>query len=263
MKRVVELVLQKKELKNISERVVLAVIKENITKKIESLIKTERLKTKEFKQFVKIVRAQLRRQYGAFQNPKIDRKKLVKNKDYTALLKSHQSSKERLSQYEELYSRIFTITGKPKSIIDIGCGMNPLSYEYMQLKNVEYFALDISGYDLEVINEYFKQKKLRGDIRVFDAIRDKYDFKKNYDICFCFKLFEILETSKSHRLTEDVFKKLPAEWVIASFSTKTLSGAPMTKRRRVWFEVMLKRLKKSFTTIELQNELFYVIKKGL
>jgi 16S rRNA (guanine(1405)-N(7))-methyltransferase len=186
----------------------------------------------------------------------------LERKDYVNLLKSHQSSKERLKYYEKFYKELFAITGKPDSIIDIGCGMNPISFEYMNLDNIEYYALDISKKDLEIIKEYFKQKNINGRVKVFDAVRDKYVFNKTYDLCFAFKLFEILETTKSHRLTEDIIKKLPAKWIIASFSTKTLSGAPMKRRRRIWFEVMLKRLGKKFETINFYNEIFYVIRNN-
>jgi hypothetical protein len=141
--------------------------------------------------------------------------------------------------------------------------MNPISYEYMNLKGVEYLAADISSKDLSVIKDYFKIKKIKGSTILFDAVRDEYEFKKKYDVCFVFKLFEILETTKSHRLTETIFKKIPANWVVASFSTKTLSGARMTRKRRVWFEVMLKRLNQEFEVVELPNELFYVIRKTI
>lgn len=262
MERVIDIVLKKKELQNINRRVAKSVILENLNTKIEELIRDQRFKTKRFKSFVKKIRAQLRRQYGAFQNPKIDRKALIKKKDYVSLLKSYLSSKERLKHYPILYKQLFEITGKPNSILDIGCGMNPISYEYMNIGRVKYLACDISDYDLNVIKEYFSHKNgIKGEVKVFDAAREKYDFKKEYNVCFAFKLFEILETTKSHRLTEEIFKKLPAEWVIASFSTKTLSGARMKRRRRVWFEVMLKRLGREFRVVEIPNEIFYVIKK--
>ncbi|MBN1923796.1 MAG: methyltransferase domain-containing protein [Nanoarchaeota archaeon] len=262
MDEVIKIILKKKELANLDKELVKKVINNNLNTKIKKLIKEERFKNKDFKEFIKIVRSQLRRQYGAFQNPKMERMELVKKKDYLNLLKSHQSTKERLPYYKDFYNKLWKITGKPGSILDVGCGMNPVSFEYMNLgNNIEYLALDISKKDLEVISEYFRQKGINGSVKVFDAARDDYNFNKVFDACFCFKLFEILETTNSHRLTEDIILKLPAKQVIASFSTKTLSDAPMTKKRRVWFEVMLKRLGYSFETIELANELFYCFKK--
>lgn len=258
MKQVISDILSKKELTTISENIVEQIIKEKLDKKIKQIISEKRYKTKQYKQFIKKIRAILRRQYGAFQNPKINRKKLFEKKDWEGLLKSHKSSKERFSYYNELYKKIFEITGKPKSILDIGCGMNPISYEYMNLKKIEYLACDISNSDLNIINKYFKIKKINGKIKLFDAIRDKYSFKK-YDIIFAFKLFEILETTRSHKLTENIIKKLKAKYIVASFSTKTLSGRKMSRARRGWFEVMNKRLGNKLKIIELENEIFYII----
>ena len=58
---------------------------------------------------------------------------------------------ERISIYKDLYKQIFKITKKPKSILDLGCGLNPLSYPLMNLKNVTYNACDIAINDLNLI----------------------------------------------------------------------------------------------------------------
>jgi Na+/phosphate symporter len=143
MDEVTEIILRKKELRALNKKLVKNIIKENLNKKYEELIKNKRFKTKDFKKFVRIVRAQLRRQYGAFQL-NIKRRELLERKDYVNLLKSHQSSKERLKYYEKFYKELFAITGKPDSIIDIGCGMNPISFEYMNLDNIEYILVSNS-----------------------------------------------------------------------------------------------------------------------
>jgi hypothetical protein len=260
VKDLIIIILKKKELQGISEEIVLKEINRNINPKIRGLVEKKRHKSKEFKDFVKKIRAQLRRQFGAFNNPKINRQELIKKMDYEKLLQSHQSSKERMPYYKEVYSKIFG--QKPASIMDLGCGFNPLSIEYMQFKPIKYLALDINENDLKIINEYFMQKKINGKAEVFDASNLKnYESLDYYDFCFAFKLFEILETSKSHRLTEEIILRIPAKIIIASFSTKTLSGAPMSKKRRVWFEVMSKRLGFRIDSFQIPNELFYILSR--
>lgn len=259
MKEAIALILLKKELKGISEEVVLKAIKRNLTPKVSKIIEDKRFKSNEFKVFKKKVRSELRRQFGAFKNPKVDRAKLLKSKDYDAILKSHLSSKERLPYYGEIYSRIIS---SPASIIDVGCGFNPLSINYMPYKPKKYLALDINEDDLKIIREYFKIEGITGEAKVFDATDlSGYNFSESFDYCFCFKLFEILETSKSHRLTEEIINRLPSKRIIASFSTRTLGNAPMTKSRRVWFEVMSKRLGYRIESFKVANELFYILVK--
>lgn len=262
MKEVIDLILKKKELLGISNEVALKEINRNLNKKIIKIIEEKRFKSKEFKDFLKKVRAQLRRQFGAFNNPHIKRNELIEKKDYNGILLSHQSSKERMPYYKEVYLKIFKKHDISVSIIDIGCGFNPLSIEYMPFIPKNYLALDINEKDLEIINTYFKQKKINGKIRVFDATnQSNYSFSKNYDVCFAFKLFEILERTKSHRLTEDIINLIPSNTIVASFSTRTLSNAPMTKKRRIWFEVMSLRLGYSIESFSIPNELFYILTK--
>jgi hypothetical protein len=74
-------------------------------------------------------------------------------------------------------------------------------------------------------------------------------------------LFEILETSKSHRLTEEIIKLIPSKIIIASFSTRTLGNLPMSRKRRIWFEVMSKRLGYTIDSFKVPNEIFYILKK--
>ncbi|VVB76272.1 Ribosomal RNA methyltransferase (FmrO) [Candidatus Tiddalikarchaeum anstoanum] len=260
--QVISDVLEKKELSGIDKKLVTKIIESLLDSKTKVIIEEGRFKTECYKSFVKKVRAVLRRQYGVFQNTKMDRNELLTKNDFTGLLKSHKSSFERLPYYEEVYNKIFTITGMPSSILDIGCGMNPVSFEFMHLLNVEYVACDINGKDLTIIQDYFNKKGITGRTVLFDAESSDYEFGKIFDTTFLFKLVEILETTKSHRLTEDIVKKVPAKWVIVSFSTKTLSGRNMTGKRRTWFEVMLNRLNMPFEYFEIPNELFYIVRKS-
>jgi 16S rRNA (guanine(1405)-N(7))-methyltransferase len=46
------------------------------------------------------------------------------------LLLLHASTRERHSSYAEFYERFFECAGVPATILDIGCGMHPLSYPF-------------------------------------------------------------------------------------------------------------------------------------
>jgi 16S rRNA (guanine(1405)-N(7))-methyltransferase len=262
MEETINHILEKKELRGIDTAVVIKFIKKNLDAKSKRIIEEKRFKSKEYKAFVKKVRADLRRSFGAFNNPKIDRNKLIEKNEFIKIIKSHLSSKERLPYYKEIYNKIFGNIKKPVSIIDLGCGMNPLSSEFMNVLPKNYLALDINADDLNIIKKYFEKKKINGKIRVFDASKlSNYIFNETYDFCFAFKLFEILETSKSHKLTEDIILRIPSKAIVASFSTRTLSGAPMSRKRRIWFEVMAKRLGYKSELFEAKNEIFYILKK--
>jgi hypothetical protein len=61
--------------------------------------------------------------------------------------------------------------------------------------------------------------------------------------------------------SEKLLASIDADYIVVSFSTATLSGKPMTKKRRLWLEKLCEKLDYSFTVFEIPNEIFYVIKK--
>jgi hypothetical protein len=46
------------------------------------------------------------------------------------LLASHVSTCERLAHYAEFYAALFRLIERPRTILDVGCGLHPLSYPY-------------------------------------------------------------------------------------------------------------------------------------
>ena len=167
---------------------------------------------------------------------------------------------ERFQSYGSVYSQIFKITGKPASIIDLGCGLNPLSVHYMNLKKFRYIALDIDKSSLELIREFFELSGIDGKIMVLD-FQNEQDIQKlafiESDVCFMFKILEI-----DKRIAEDLLTSVNSKFIIASFSTLSVSGKIMSSPERDWFEKMLSRLKYKFSTFKTENEIFYIIRKS-
>jgi len=190
------------------------------------------------------------------------REAALKNDDFLTILKTHASTKERIDIYPELYKEIFAITKKPKSILDLGCGMNPFSFPFMDLKKVKYVASDISDNDLRLIEKYFKNHNISCQKVIIDLRQVKHDenlLNIKADICFMFKLLDSIETS-GHKLAETIITNLNCKWIVASFAKTGIKGTPMRHTYRGWIERMLDRLNMKFWKLEFSNEIFYVIK---
>lgn len=273
---------KKKELKELSEDFVRRHLFAYLTEEVKvtrALIKNFNPKSSAYKQTIKNVRARLRKLYGLFrvgeglrERRKLIEELLVKPKDkkiITAILSTHSSTKERLPFYDSLYKKIFKITGKPNSIIDVGCGINPFSLSYMNLKKLTYYAYDISDKDINNLNEYFrivrkKNKSFKGKAEILDTvhwIKLKKNLRKS-DVCFLFKMTDVLDRGKGHKTTEEVVKKVPANNVVVSFPTKTMSRKRMRVPKRKWIELMCRRLGYKYEILEFENEIFYVVKKS-
>lgn len=248
MQLLINKIKAKHELKDISNQFIKEQIELYLKRNPKQKKFLERPKSTGYKKIVKEIRASLRRSTGLFSVGK------TKN-----TLETHSSTKERLSFYSKLYQKIFKITNKPKTILDLGCGLNPLSIPYMKLKNFSYYAYDINRHDVKIVKEFFKKNKIKGKAEVKDVLKVKS--YPNTDLTFLFKMTDVLDRGKGHKTTEKLIKKIPTKFIIVSFPTITMSGKPMNFPRRKWIELMCNRLKYKFKILKFSNEIFYVLKK--
>ena len=267
IRKILEKVKANKKYKTIADSVV--------EKEIEKYLKSNQIEINKrninqiSKQDIKNIRANLHKIYSSFQTKKKKKfENYLEDLDINKLLSITISTKERINEYPKLYKQIFKITGNPKTIIDLGSGLNPLSYPLMNLKGVSYFAYDIDTKDIDFLNKYFKKiknKGINGKAAILD-IRDLNKLKKipKSDIIFLFKVIDVIDkTEKNHKLSEEIIKTIikKTKHVVASFATRTITRKKMNFPSRKWFELMLKRNNLHFQTIKTDNEIYYVVKK--
>jgi len=258
---------QSKKYKTLSEEV----INEEIQKYLKRNPHYERYKDKKI---LKDIKTELHKIYGSFQtNSRGKREKYLEefklapdNIELTKkILLTNSSTKERLENYEEIYRKIFEITGKPISVLDLGCGLNPVSFPFMNLEKVNYYAYDIDNADISLLNDYFfiMKEKISGKAETINLSTIEDDEIKKLpkaDICFMFKLVDVLDR-KDHKQSEKIISNLNSDWIVVSFSKKTITGRMMNFPYRGWVERMLERNKLDFQKIDFENEVFYIIKK--
>ncbi|MEK6901410.1 MAG: hypothetical protein AABX37_03650 [Nanoarchaeota archaeon] len=255
---------KKKELQAVHDSFVEKEINRVLTQKpaLQKILHLGNSRSREYKTIIKEVRARLRKVSGVFRSKHI---KHIKGDT----LETHASTTERLSFYPRLYAQLFAITGTPKVILDLGCGLNPLSLPFMNIEKVTYYAYDINVQEIHVISQFFTQGKkdhpfFIGKASILD-ISDTTAVKHlpRADVCFLFKVTDALDRNKGHTASEQLIRAIPARYVILSFSTKTLSGKPMTAPRRRWVEWMCQRIGYPYTILEFENEIFYVVRKAV
>ena len=271
---IIDLIKKKKELSGIDSVFIEEQLSDYISKnialwhKIELHPKLE--KSKELKFLVKEIRKKLREVYGVFNIDINKRNKLfewlklaVKNKKskteilelHKKILLTHKSTRERLDYYNEIYKNIFKITGKPSSILDIGSGLNPLSFIFMNLKNISYTAIEFTDEDCRFLNDYFNtMKKFHIEGMALKMDLTKFNKFPKAGICFMFKLLDSLETLK-FGITKSLLNEINSDFIVASFPKKSLSGKPMSKFRISWFERLIS-IYKNYEAFEPDNEIF-------
>jgi 16S rRNA (guanine(1405)-N(7))-methyltransferase len=251
-------------------------IKEEIEKyfkinpKQKEYLKNE--KSKKYKDIIKKIKNRLHLAHGSFQKDKGKRevylKKIYGINDYDnhdEILSTSVSAKERLKEYQKIYKKIFNITGKPKKIVDLGCGLNPISYPYMGLNGINYYVYDIDQEDCDFLNKYFLLMKGYTHLKArafISNLKKISEIKKipKADICFMFKFLDVIE-EKGHKLSEAIIKSINCKYIVVSFPTRTISGKNMKHPYRGWIEKMLERISLEYEKFSIDNEIFYIIKK--
>lgn len=228
-------------------------------------------RSREYESLLKSIRKELRAVYGVFQQG--DREALLSrlktadaNREQVLndILETHTSTRERMPYYAEIYGELAKRIPKPKRILDLGCGMNPLSHHYFQDVgwNPEIIASDISEQDMRFLTECFKVMKIKGKAVRLDLTAE-YERLQEFpaDVILMLKLLDSLEEAKRH-ISYKIFSNLRADWIVVSFPTKSLGGKRnISTAGRTWFERLLTRKELKWETFNVPNELFYVIRK--
>jgi 16S rRNA (guanine(1405)-N(7))-methyltransferase len=264
-------ILAKKELSGIEHSFVEAILEKELRKnpKLEKQLDKISARSEAYKSLIKSVRAIIRRNVSLYEGDPRHREALLaelrqssnsaqQEEIITHLLSTHASTNERLPFYDKVYKQIFAITGKPESVLDIGCGLNPVSFP----EDAKYVGVDIDRNLCSAVDQYFDIVGMDGECRIVDVkgIQQIRNLPKS-DVAFVFKLLELIEKGEGHKLSELLIQALPAKWVVVSFPTITSSQRPMKQPRRAWIELMLKRLNLKYEMFTIPNEIFYVIDK--
>lgn len=234
-----------------------------------------------FKQSVKEIRANLRDVYGLFQTTSMEKRRQLfeeykgargrgaKRKVLNDLFASHQSTKERREHFAEFYKEIFTITGYPEYILDIGCGYNPLSYDWIKSRPY-YEASDIAEEDINLLNDFFEHEDIDGEAYTLDLLNDakrQEVFKETEaDMVFILKLIDTLEGQRrniSKSIVTELFDNKHVRWVVATFPLKSVGGRVMRQGgKENWFSRFLDKNNFAWSRVEVASEDCYIISKG-
>jgi hypothetical protein len=280
-------------------------LKKDEKKTDNQLKKIKKSKKQLKKDIIKVVRKNLRKQLSVFIKTDLEKiyKKSIK-KDINKIIKKHQSIKERINTKVDIYKlgiyffNIYNIIKRDKlnsllskkefeiinlkkifnnfnqnekiykqiSLMDIGCGLNPLLIDFNNLKNINQLTF-IDGNDLiikiinnNINNNINEEKSIAINLLNRDIIKaDLNSYKSN--ITYALKLFDLLD-KKGHKNAEKIVKNVKSEIFIISFSIKTLSGDYMNAKFRKWIRWLFKRYNYNYFLLLTNNEIFYFFYKN-
>ena len=137
-------------------------------------------------------------------------------------MEHHASTRERLPFLDEFYSTLLAGLPPPRSILDIGCGLNPLSIPWMPLApRAAYIAVDIYQDLADFLNAFFALLPLHGRAEARDVLQSLPS--RHVDVAFLLKVIptlEQLDREAGRRLLDAIH----ADVLLVSFPRQSLGG---------------------------------------
>lgn len=139
------------------------------------------------------------------------------------LMDLHSSSQERLEDLSGFYRQIFEITGKPARIIDLACGLNPLSYPWIH----EHDAIPYVGYDIDqkttqLMNDLLTSFGYPVQVRFNDLFLEIPEHQSD-DVVMLLKALPCLEQQEKG-ISVKLLTAIRCKYLVISFPSKSLGG---------------------------------------
>lgn len=174
-------------------------------------------------------------------------------------LAQHSSTRERLPILDRFYTAIWQHTGQPTSILDLGCGLNPLALPWMALpEDALYIPLDIDAERVRFLNRYLPLVGRQPLARCQDLVIHPPDDR--VDVALLLKTSASLERQEEGG-TVRLIEHLRAPFVVVSFAVQSLGGRDrgMVEHHRGQFTAWSAEQQWSARELLLETELVFVL----
>jgi 16S rRNA (guanine(1405)-N(7))-methyltransferase len=137
-------------------------------------------------------------------------------------LQYHASTRERLPILERIFSETLAPIGPIHSVLDIACGLNPMSIPWMSLeRDFSYQAVDIYVDLIEFLNLYFKHFAINGKAGVADVLQSSPSHP--VQVALIMKTIPCLE-QLDKQAGGKLLDAIQAEIMLVSFPARSLGG---------------------------------------
>jgi 16S rRNA (guanine(1405)-N(7))-methyltransferase len=139
-----------------------------------------------------------------------------------AALRSHASTRERLPHLDTFYPGIWAVTSVPRSVLDLGCGMNPLALRWMGLDpSARYIAIDADERPLASVRAFLDASGHPHEVRTLDLVTAVPDDEA--DVALLLKLVTTLDRQDPAAAAR-LLRGLRTTHAVVSFTTRSLGG---------------------------------------
>lgn len=136
-------------------------------------------------------------------------------------LLAHASTRERLPHLDGFYGAIWDHTGMPRSLLDLGCGLNPLALPWMGIGQAEYIAMDVDHRPLATVESFMTMVGQPHRIESRDFVSNSPT--EPADVALLLKLVTTLDRQDAQAATR-LIRALDVRHAVVSFAARSLGG---------------------------------------
>jgi len=199
---------------------------------LERLVDDEMPRARNAADAVKRVKRRLHQAVGAFRGAaRPDALAAAWSGDLTApdfraacadALRTHASTRERADHLEAFYAGIWAVTGVPGRILDVGCGLNPLSLPWMGVpRDATYRASDVDRRPLAAVSSFLALVDQPHEVEVRDLVESPPVAEA--DVALLLKIVTTLDRQDLVAAT-NLLRALRVRHAVVSFPTRSLGG---------------------------------------
>lgn len=173
------------------------------------------------------------------------------------VLSLHASTAERSEILGSLYRAVFDVTGVPRSIIDVGCGLHPFGLPWMGLdSDCRYTAMDVDERLAARLDRFLgimgqNARVYAGDI-LSDGVAEAADVALFMKVAPCFE-------QQSSGAFREILMKTQAAWSVVTFPVASLGGRDVGMRQH--YERFIEEIGATpAARIDFSTELVYVFR---
>ena len=177
------------------------------------------------------------------------------------VLGMHASTAERVEIAEEMYCDVFGLTGVPRSVSDIACGLNPFFLPWMGLPaGTRYDASDIDSGVVSAVGRLIPALGYVGGAESRDVLAAPPAGRP--DVTLLLKTAPCLERQEPGSVVR-LLRAIRSPFVVVSFPTKSLGGREKGMRRSYakFMAEVTAELSVEVQKLEYDTEAVYVLRR--
>ena len=178
------------------------------------------------------------------------------------ILRMHTSTRERLGLMDQVYEAIFRRTGRPRRVLDLGCGLHPFAIPWMNLPaDTQYACWEIDERIVGLLNRFLPLTGREPLACAHDLLATDPD--QEADLVFLLKTLPCLEQQEKG-CGEGILRKLRTPIVVMSFPAYSIGGREKGMRSTYaqWGADLCIRLSWQAETLHTANEVFLIAGTG-